>query len=105
MTKKKKHRRCVIFEIHACIRSFGFQSYRPHLVLSLKAEHKRQRLDSCRTQKHCNIEWNTIVFTDESRFCLGHHDGRQRVRRRCGQRRNSVERYCRHYGLGRYMLQ
>ncbi|CAH2018799.1 unnamed protein product, partial [Acanthoscelides obtectus] len=29
-----------------------------------------------------------IVFSDESRFCLGMHDGRARVRRRRGERRN-----------------
>ncbi|CAH1990549.1 unnamed protein product [Acanthoscelides obtectus] len=33
-------------------------------------------------------EWNSIVFSDESRFCLGMHDGRARVRRRRGERRN-----------------
>ncbi|CAH1979479.1 unnamed protein product [Acanthoscelides obtectus] len=40
-----------------------------------------------------------IVFSDESRFCLGMHDGRARVRRRRGQRRNPqffVERHVHH---------
>jgi hypothetical protein len=52
------------------------------------AEHKQQRLDWCRTREHWDIEWNTIVFSDESHFCLGHHDSRHRVRRRRGEWRN-----------------
>ncbi|GFX99780.1 transposable element Tcb1 transposase [Trichonephila clavipes] len=31
-------------------------------------------------------EWNEVLFTDESRFCLQHHDGRIRVRRHRGDR-------------------
>ncbi|PRD29140.1 UNVERIFIED_CONTAM: hypothetical protein NCL1_30297 [Trichonephila clavipes] len=31
-------------------------------------------------------EWNEVVFTDESRICLQHHDGRIRVRRHRGER-------------------
>ncbi|GFW84291.1 transposable element Tcb1 transposase [Trichonephila clavipes] len=30
--------------------------------------------------------WNEVVFTDESRICLQHHDGRSRVWRRRGER-------------------
>ncbi|GFS95305.1 transposable element Tcb1 transposase [Trichonephila clavipes] len=31
-------------------------------------------------------EWNIVVFTDESRICLQHHDGRIRVWRHRGER-------------------
>ncbi|GFW71927.1 transposable element Tcb1 transposase [Trichonephila clavipes] len=31
-------------------------------------------------------EWNEVVFTDESRICLQHHDGRIRVWRHHGER-------------------
>ncbi|GFU44887.1 transposable element Tcb1 transposase [Trichonephila clavipes] len=31
-------------------------------------------------------EWNEVVFTDESRICLQHHDGRIRVWRHCRER-------------------
>ncbi|GFT80612.1 transposable element Tc3 transposase [Trichonephila clavipes] len=31
-------------------------------------------------------EWFEVVFTDESRICLQHHDGRIRVWRYCGER-------------------
>jgi hypothetical protein len=37
-----------------------------------------------------------VVFSDESRFCLGMHDGRQRVRRLRGERRNSAYSVERH---------
>ncbi|GFW13005.1 uncharacterized protein TNCV_3329371 [Trichonephila clavipes] len=31
-------------------------------------------------------KWNEVVFTDESRICLQHHDGRIRVWRHRGER-------------------
>ncbi|GFV49724.1 transposable element Tcb1 transposase [Trichonephila clavipes] len=31
------------------------------------------------------VEWNEVVFTDESRICLQHHDGRIRVWRQRGE--------------------
>ncbi|GFY14267.1 uncharacterized protein TNCV_3614561 [Trichonephila clavipes] len=31
-------------------------------------------------------EWNEVVFTEESRICLQHHDGRIRVWRHRGER-------------------
>lgn len=52
-----------------------------------------------------------MVFSDKSRFCLGVHDGRIRVRRKSGEHRNiqfSVTRHvyqdCRNYGIERYNL-
>ncbi|CAH1987993.1 unnamed protein product [Acanthoscelides obtectus] len=53
-----------------------------------KKEHRRNRLEWCRQRSLWDEEWNSIVFSDESRFCLGMHDGRARVRRRRGERRN-----------------
>ena len=82
--------------VYRRIRPFGLHSYRPHLVLPLTAEHRRQRLEWCRERLQWDQEWNSVVFSDESRFCLGMHDGRQRVRRLRGERRNlafSVERH------------
>lgn len=82
--------------VYRRIRSFGMLSCRPHLVLPLTPEHRRNRLQWCRERLQWNQEWNTVVFSDESRFCLGMHDGRARVRRRRGERRNpqfSVERH------------
>ncbi|EEZ99903.1 hypothetical protein TcasGA2_TC002687 [Tribolium castaneum] len=81
--------------VYRRIRSFGFHSYRPHLVLPLTPQQRQHRLDWCRARENWDLEWNSVVFSDESRFCLGMHDGRQRVRRVRGERRNvafSVER-------------
>ncbi|CAH1975670.1 unnamed protein product [Acanthoscelides obtectus] len=53
----------------------------------------------CRQRSLWDQEWNSIVISDESRFCLGMHDGRARVRRRRGERRNPqffVERHVHH---------
>ncbi|CAH2001844.1 unnamed protein product [Acanthoscelides obtectus] len=53
----------------------------------------------CRQRSLWDQEWNSIVFSEESRFCLGMHDGRARVRRRRGERRNPqffVERHVHH---------
>ncbi|CAH1998073.1 unnamed protein product [Acanthoscelides obtectus] len=53
----------------------------------------------CRQRSLWDQEWNSIVFSDESRFCLGMHDGRARVRGRRGERGNPqffVERHVHH---------
>ncbi|GFY35050.1 uncharacterized protein TNCV_5044251 [Trichonephila clavipes] len=53
-------------------------------------------------------EWNEAVFTDESRICLQHHDGRIRVWRHRGERMlNSTATHwsCTgYYGMGRYWI-
>jgi hypothetical protein len=71
-------------------------SYRPHFVLPLTAAHKRQRLEWCQERLQWDEEWHQVVFSDESRFCLGMNDDRIRVRRRRGERRHPqffVERH------------
>ncbi|CAH1369275.1 unnamed protein product, partial [Tenebrio molitor] len=71
------------------------RSYRPHLVLPLTPNHRRQRLAWCNERIAWDEQWNSVIFSDESRFCLGMHDGRRRVRRLRGERRNfafSIER-------------
>jgi hypothetical protein len=81
--------------IYRRIRSFGIRSYRPHLVLPLTPNHRRQRLAWCNERIAWDEQWNSVIFSDESRFCLGMHDGRRRVRRLRGERRNfafSIER-------------
>ncbi|CAH1999182.1 unnamed protein product [Acanthoscelides obtectus] len=59
----------------------------------------KKRILWCRQRSLWDQEWNSIVFSDESRFCLGMHDGRARVRRRRGERRNPqffIERHVHH---------
>ncbi|GFX98639.1 transposable element Tcb1 transposase [Trichonephila clavipes] len=48
--------------------------------------HKRLRLQWCDERRMWVAEWNEVIFTDESRICLQHHDGRIQVWRHCGER-------------------
>ncbi|UYV68197.1 hypothetical protein LAZ67_5003357 [Cordylochernes scorpioides] len=48
------------------------------LRLPLTQNHRRLRRQWCDERKIWTAEWNEIVFTEESRFCLQHHDGRIR---------------------------
>ncbi|GFX61605.1 transposable element Tc1 transposase [Trichonephila clavipes] len=41
----------------------------------------RLRRQWCDERRTWTTEWNDILFTDESHFCLQQHDGRIRVRR------------------------
>ncbi|GBL79540.1 hypothetical protein AVEN_18124-1 [Araneus ventricosus] len=48
--------------------------------------HCRLRREWCQSRAHWRTEWRSVVFSDESRFCLGASDGRVLVRRRPGER-------------------
>ncbi|GFV41155.1 transposable element Tcb1 transposase [Trichonephila clavipes] len=52
---------------------------RPMLGLLLRLNHRSIRRQWCDERKMWVAEWNEVVFTDESRICLLHHDGRIRV--------------------------
>ncbi|UYV70845.1 Transposase [Cordylochernes scorpioides] len=60
---------------------------RPLLRLPLTQNHRRLRRQWYNERRMWTAEWNVIVFTDESRFCLQHHDGRIRVWRHRGERK------------------
>ncbi|UYV69383.1 hypothetical protein LAZ67_6003389 [Cordylochernes scorpioides] len=64
----------------------GLSARRPLLRLPLTQNHRRLRRQWCDERRMWTAEWNEIVFTDESRFCLQHHDGRIRIWRRRGER-------------------
>ncbi|GFS86087.1 transposable element Tcb1 transposase [Trichonephila clavipes] len=53
----------------------GLSSRRPLFGLSLTQNHRRLRYQWCDERKVWVAEWNEVVFTDESRICLQHHDG------------------------------
>ncbi|CAH1957897.1 unnamed protein product [Acanthoscelides obtectus] len=74
---------------------FGNWFERMQMCIHLRGEYF-DKLIWCRQRSFWDQEWNSIVFSDESRCCLGMHDGRARVRRRRGERRNPqffVERH------------
>ncbi|GFX29452.1 transposable element Tc1 transposase [Trichonephila clavipes] len=56
------------------------------LCLPLTGNYKRLRRQWCDERRIWTTEWNDIVFTDESHFCLQHHDERIRFWRHHGER-------------------
>ncbi|GFS51201.1 transposable element Tcb1 transposase [Trichonephila clavipes] len=62
----------------------GLSARRPLLSLPLTQHHRRFRRQWCNERRMWVAEWNEVVFTNESRICLKHHDGRIRVRRHRG---------------------
>ncbi|GFW56376.1 transposable element Tcb1 transposase [Trichonephila clavipes] len=54
----------------------GMSSRYPLLHLPLTGNHMRLRHQCCDEQRTWATEWNDVVFTDESHFCLQHHVGR-----------------------------
>ncbi|GFV26589.1 transposable element Tcb1 transposase [Trichonephila clavipes] len=59
---------------------------RPLLGLPLTQNHRRLRRQWCDERQMWAAERNEVVFTNESRICLQHHDGRIRVWRHRGER-------------------
>ena len=72
--------------IRRLLEESGLSARRPLFRLHLTQNHKRLRRQLCDERRVWTAEWNEIVFTDESRFCLQHHDGRIRVWRHRGER-------------------
>ncbi|GBN73285.1 Transposable element Tc1 transposase [Araneus ventricosus] len=54
--------------------------------IPLTPNHCRLRHEWCQARDLWRTEWRSVVFSDESRFCLGASDGRVLVRRRPGER-------------------
>ncbi|GFY02912.1 transposable element Tcb1 transposase [Trichonephila clavipes] len=54
----------------------GLSARRSLLGLPLTQNHRRLRRYWCDERTMWAAEWNEVVFTDESRICLQHHDGR-----------------------------
>ncbi|GFW39067.1 transposable element Tcb1 transposase [Trichonephila clavipes] len=64
----------------------GLSARCPLLGLPLTQNHRRLRRQWCDERRIWAAEWNEVVFTDESRICLQHHDGRIRIWRHLGER-------------------
>ncbi|GFY07853.1 transposable element Tcb1 transposase [Trichonephila clavipes] len=62
----------------------GLSARRALFGLPLMQNHKHLRHQWCDERKMWVAEWNEVDFTDESRICLQHHDGRIRVWRHRG---------------------
>ena len=68
-----------VHTIRRRLQQSGMSARRPLLRLPLSQNHRRLRRQWCDERRTWRTEWNDIVFTDESRFCLQRHDGRIRV--------------------------
>ncbi|GFV39248.1 transposable element Tcb1 transposase [Trichonephila clavipes] len=64
----------------------GLSARHPLLGLPLTQNYRRLRRQRCDERRMWVAEWNEVVFTNESRTCLQHHDGRIRVWRHRGER-------------------
>ncbi|GFV67585.1 transposable element Tcb1 transposase [Trichonephila clavipes] len=64
----------------------GLSTRRPLLGLPLTQNHRRLHRQWCDERTMWVAKWNEVVFTDESRICLQHHDSRIRVWRHRGER-------------------
>ncbi|GFT77723.1 transposable element Tcb1 transposase [Trichonephila clavipes] len=56
------------------------------IALPLTQNHRRLRRQWCDERSMWAAEWKEVVFTDESRICLQHHDGRIGIWRHRGER-------------------
>ena len=73
------------------LREQGLRSRRPAVRIRLTAAHRRRRLAWCRAHvRWTRAQWSQVLFTDESRFTLSFHDGRNRVWRRTGERHHDA---------------
>ena len=79
----------------------GLKSRVPHKKLCLSQRHRAARLQFARNHVKWNRQqWRMVTFSDESRFCLRHIDGRLRVWRRNGERHAEVNVQQRAYNGG-----
>ncbi|GFX30207.1 transposable element Tcb1 transposase [Trichonephila clavipes] len=65
----------------------GLSARRPLLRLPLTQNHRRLHRKWCDERRMWAAEWNEVVFMDESRICLQHHDGQIRIWRLRGTRK------------------
>ena len=69
------------------LRSAGIRAHRPHHGATLTPQNQRNWLIWARRVCRWQLwDWRRVVFTDESRFCLYHNDGRVRAYRQLGER-------------------
>ncbi|GFS80905.1 transposable element Tcb1 transposase [Trichonephila clavipes] len=64
----------------------GLSVSRPLLGLPLMQNDRRLRRQWCDERRMWAVEWNEFFFTEESRICLQHHDGRIQVWRHRGEK-------------------
>ncbi|GFV76812.1 transposable element Tcb1 transposase [Trichonephila clavipes] len=69
------HHSVSVRTIRRCLLQSGLSTRRPLLGLPLTQNHRRLGRQRCDERRMWVAEWNEVVFTDESRICLQHHEG------------------------------
>ncbi|GFX87147.1 transposable element Tc1 transposase [Trichonephila clavipes] len=64
----------------------GLRAMIPFYMIPLTHNHRRLRLQWANVHRSWRVDWQQVVFSDESRFNWWHQDGRIRVRRYAGER-------------------
>ncbi|GFW55443.1 transposable element Tc1 transposase [Trichonephila clavipes] len=64
----------------------GLRARIPLYKIPLTQNHRRPRLQWVNVHRSWRADWQQVIFSDEFRFNLGHHDGRFSVRRYAGER-------------------
>ncbi|GFU79177.1 hypothetical protein TNCV_2137001 [Trichonephila clavipes] len=83
----------------------NLKSKRSFRALPLTPDHRQLCLQWCQARLMWNVtDWQTVVFSDESRFVLGTDDNRERVWRRPGERYNSPHTVLRHNARTAYVM-
>ncbi|GFW86550.1 transposable element Tcb1 transposase [Trichonephila clavipes] len=80
------HHSVSVRTIRCRLQQSGLSARRTLLGLPLTQNHRLFRHQWCNERRKWAAEWNEVVFTDESRICLQHHDGRIRVWKHRGER-------------------
>ncbi|GFT19589.1 transposable element Tc1 transposase [Trichonephila clavipes] len=80
------HRSVSVRTIRRRLQQSGLSERRPLLGLLLTQNHRRLHHQWYDVRRMRAVEWNEVVFTDESRISLQRHDGRIRVWRHRGER-------------------
>ena len=72
--------------VHRTLLTMGLRSRRPMHVPMLTPRHRQLRLKWARDHRHWTLaQWQSVAWSDESRYRLHHADGRVRIRRRPGK--------------------
>ncbi|GFV66733.1 transposable element Tcb1 transposase [Trichonephila clavipes] len=81
------HHSVYVRTIRRHLQQSGLFARRPLLGLPLTQNHRRLRRQWCNERRMWAAEWNDVVFTEESRICLQHHDDRICVWKHHGERK------------------
>ncbi|GFR69272.1 transposable element Tcb1 transposase [Elysia marginata] len=86
-TRRIKNQRISANTVRRRLSTSSLRARHPYIGPILTQRHRHQR--TLWAQEHSawdGIQWRSVVFSDESQFCIGHADGHVRVWRISGER-------------------